>query len=281
MRGPGQYQPLFRSVVPCLLFLATVLWVAFPSDKAGAEPANPSTPSTSHQAHWDYMGVEGPEHWGMLDSGYMLCEKGREQSPINVVVTAGDSEPNSSLTFHYQSSPVHVVNNGHTVQVSYKAGSTVLFNGQEYELRQFHFHDPSEHHIEGRAYPMEMHLVHQNSSRHLLVIGVMVQIGKQHAILDRAGKWMAQKLGHRIPIEGEEIRSGLVLDMKDLLPKDKGHFYAYHGSLTTPPCSEGVQWIILRNPIEVSAQQVERFVRTVGPNARPLQLPSGRRLEDQ
>lgn len=275
---------LLRNMLSAVLFLATAFMVypiatAVAADQSGSVKA-PSQPA-SHQAHWDYMGIDGPEHWGMLDSGYMLCEKGREQSPIDVVTTGQDPETRSSLTFHYQASPVHVVNNGHTVQVNYKTGSRVVFNGAAYELRQFHFHDPSEHHIGGRTYPMEMHLVHQNPSGHLLVIAVMVQIGKSHAVLDQAGKWVSQQLGHRVPIEGEEIRSGLVLDVKDLLPKDTSHFYSYHGSLTTPPCSEGVQWIILNDFIEVSDTQVQRFVTTIGANARPLQLPSGRRLEVQ
>ncbi|MEO8325533.1 MAG: carbonic anhydrase family protein [Nitrospirota bacterium] len=271
-----------RNMVYGVLCLGT--WMLMPclADRSGAEgtptSAKDSVPHASHQTHWDYMGIDGPEHWGMLDAGYMVCEKGREQSPIDVK-TSQDSETQSPLVFHYQSSPVHVVNNSHTVQVNYKAGSMVLFNGQEYELRQFHFHDPSEHHIDGKSYPIEMHLVHQSPSGHLLVIGVLIQSGEQNPILDQAGKWIEQKLGHRIPIEGEDIRSGLILNVKDLLPKNTSHFYSYHGSLTTPPCSEGVQWIILKEPLEVSEQQVQRFVNTIGHNARPIQLPSGRLIE--
>lgn len=242
-----------------------------------ASAKNPA-PQVPHQAHWDYMGIDGPEHWGMLDPGYMVCEKGREQSPIDVK-TSQHPDALSPLEFHYQSSPVHVVNNGHTVQVNYKAGSMVLFNGEEYALRQFHFHDPSEHHIDGTRFPIEMHLVHQSPSGHLLVIGVLVQRGEHNPILDQAGTWIEQKLGHRIPLEGEDIRSGLVLNMKDLLPKNTTHFYSYHGSLTTPPCSEGVQWIILKERVEISERQIQRFVRTFGPNARPIQLPSGRLIE--
>ncbi|HNP29077.1 MAG TPA: carbonic anhydrase family protein [Nitrospirales bacterium] len=261
-----------------LLICALMMMVGQVSAEGAAASAHVDPPTTSHQAHWDYMGIDGPDHWGMLEAGYMVCEKGREQSPIDVK-TSQDLESQSSLVFHYQSSPVHIVNNGHTVQVNYKAGSVVQFNGQEYELRQFHFHDPSEHHIDGKSFPGEMHLVHQSRSGHLLVIGVLIQIGEQHPLLDQAGKWVEQKLGHRIPIEGEDIRSGLVLNVKDLLPNDTNHFYSYHGSLTTPPCSEGVQWIILKEHIEVSEQQIQRFVRTIGSNARPIQLPSGRLIE--
>lgn len=256
-----------------------VTWLAEDSvaEDTSATSKGPA-PQSSHAAHWDYMGIDGPDHWGILDAAYMVCEKGREQSPIDVK-TSHELESQSSLVFRYQSSPVHVVNNGHTVQVNYKAGSVVQFNDQEYDLRQFHFHDPSEHHIAGQSFPGEMHLVHQSRSGHLLVISVLMQIGEQNSMLDQAGKWVEQKLGHRIPIEGEDIRSGLVLNVNDLLPKETGHFYSYHGSLTTPPCSEGVQWIIMKEPIEVSEQQVQRFVRTIGSNARPIQLPSGRILE--
>ncbi|MFZ1746066.1 MAG: carbonic anhydrase family protein, partial [Nitrospirales bacterium] len=158
--------------------------------KSGAEDilasAKNPAPQAPHQAHWDYMGIDGPEHWGMLDAGYMVCEKGREQSPIDVK-TSHDSEALSPLVFHYQLSPVHVVNNGHTVQVNYRAGSMVLFHGEEYELRQFHFHDPSEHHVDGKTYPGEIHLVHQDQTGHLLVIGVLIQIGEHNLILDQAG----------------------------------------------------------------------------------------------
>ena len=266
---------LFLGILVFLPSLVGLSWAEGPTASA-----KESTPQPSHQAHWDYMGIDGPEHWGMLDNRYMECEKGREQSPINIV-TSHDPGPQSQLVFNYQSSPLHVINNGHTVQVSYKAGSTVLFDGKEYQLRQFHFHDPSEHHIEGKTFPMEMHLVHQNKSGHLLVVAVLIELGKTNAALEKAGTWIKQKLGHRVPIEGEEIRSGLVVNVKNLLPKVTNHFYSYHGSLTTPPCSEGVQWVVLKNHIEVSEQQVQRFVRTVGPNARPLQLPSGRLIEEQ
>ena len=252
----------------------SLVGMSWAEDPKGAKPSSPL------QAHWDYMGIDGPKHWGMLDKKYMACEKGRQQSPIDIVA-AHDPTIHSTLEFHYQSSPVHVVNNGHTVQVNYKAGSLVRFNDKDYQLRQFHFHDPSEHHIGGKTFPMEMHLVHQDQSGHLLVVGVLIELGKTNTTLANAGKWVKQKLGHRVPVEGEEIRSGLVMDVKNLLPDDTSHFYSYHGSLTTPPCSEGVQWVVLKNHIEVSEQQVQRFVHTLGPNARPIQPPSGRIIEGQ
>ena len=291
--GTGKESEMFRKdvvlspsgiFIPFSLCLGTLGSLPFLVLFACAEGTTPSakdvTPKSSLEAHWDYMGIDGPEHWGMLDAKYLACEKGREQSPINIMASQ-DLGSSAELEFNYQSSPLHVINNGHTVQVSYKAGSTVHFNGKEYQLRQFHFHDPSEHHIEGKGFPMEMHLVHKDQSGHILVVGVLIDIGQTNVELDKAGSWIKQRIGHRIPVKGEEIRSGLVVNVKNLLPKDTSHFYTYHGSLTTPPCSEGVQWVILKNHIEVSEQQVQRFVRTIGPNARPLQLPSGRLIEEQ
>lgn len=260
-------------------FLATLM-AADVVDSSPKEGATHGTHDEGMPAHWTYMGVEGPEHWGMLDDEYMVCEAGRAQSPININITTPDqTAPRSELVLRYKPSPVHVVNNGHTVQVNYQAGSTILFNGKEYKLRQFHFHEPSEHHVEGAGYPMEMHLVHQDASGHVLVVGVLIRLGAENTTLSHAGAWIQQRLGHRVPWEGEDVRSGLVMDVRDLLPKDTTHYYSYHGSLTTPPCTQGVQWIVFKEPMEVSEQQVQRIVGVVGHNARPIQMPHGREVE--
>jgi carbonic anhydrase len=229
--------------------------------------------------HWGYEGVEGPGHWAMLEPSYMTCEAGRQQSPINIEMPR-HGENQEELTFHYQPTPLRVRNNGHTIQVNYQEGSYLRLNGQSYKLRQFHFHDPSEHHIDGKTYPMEMHLVHQDDRGHILVVGILMALGKENHVFSRAGDWLEQQTGHRLPPKVGEISVDVPFNLMDLLPSNTHHF-SYHGSLTTPPCSEGVQWIVLKTPIEISKVQAERFTTTIGPNARPIQPLGGREILEE
>jgi len=224
--------------------------------------------------HWSYEGVEGPGHWSMLQPSYMTCEAGRQQSPINIEMPR-HGENQEDLSFHYQPTPLRVWNNGHTIQVNHQEGSYLRLNGQSYKLRQFHVHDPSEHHIDGKTYPMEMHLVHQDDAGHTLVVGLLMAFGKENQVFSRAGDLLEQQTGHRLPPKVGEISTDVTFNVMDLLPSNTHHF-SYHGSLTTPPCSEGVQWIVLKTPIEISKVQGELFITTIGPNARPLQ-PLGER----
>ncbi|MCH7614624.1 MAG: carbonic anhydrase family protein [Nitrospinae bacterium] len=228
--------------------------------------------------HWGYRGVEGPDHWAMLNPSYNVCETGRQQSPINIVMPRHGHDQ-EDLEFHYQPTPLSIRNNGHTIQVNYQGGSYLRLKGQSYKLRQFHFHDPSEHHIDGKVYPMEMHLVHQNERGHLLVVGVLLAFGKENRVFSRVGTWMQQHTGSRLPSTGQEVSTDLTFNLMDILPQDTHHF-SYHGSLTTPPCSEGVQWIVLKSPIQISKVQADRFITTVGPNARPVQSLEHRDVQE-
>jgi len=239
-----------------------------------AEPRNAQSAPKGSADHWGYEGAEGPDHWARLDPSYMICETGRQQSPINIVM-ARHGEGQENLTFHYQPTPLTLRNNGHTIQVNYQEGSYLRLNGKSYKLRQFHFHDPSEHHIDGKAYPMEMHLVHQDDGGQLLVVGILLALGEENRVFPRVGDGMQQHTGHHLPSKGQEVTTDLTFNLMDVLPHDTHHF-SYHGSLTTPPCSEGVQWIVLKTPIEISKVQADRFITTIGPNARPLQ-PLGER----
>jgi len=229
--------------------------------------------------HWDYEGVEGPGHWAMLEPSYMACEAGRQQSPINIEMPQHE-EKQEELSFHYQPTPLRVLNNGHTIQVNYQEGSYLRLNGKSYKLRQFHFHDPSEHHIDGKTYPMEMHLVHQDDAGHTLVVGLLLAFGKENQVFARAGDFLEEHTGHRLSSKVGEVSIDAPINVMDLLPSNTHHF-SYHGSLTTPPCSEGVQWIILKTPIEVSKVQAERFITTIGPNARPIQPLGGREILEE
>lgn len=228
--------------------------------------------------HWDYEGVEGPDHWAMLEPSYMTCEAGRQQSPINIVMPR-HGESQEELAFHYHPTTLTVRSNGHTIQVNYQGGNFLRLNGQSYKLRQFHFHDPSEHHIDGKPYPMEMHLVHQDDRGHTLVVGLLLAFGKENQVLSRTGDWLEQQAGRRLPSQTGEEFTDVPFNLMDLIPSNTHHF-SYHGSLTTPPCSEGVQWIVLKTPIEISKVQGERFITTIGPNARPLQPLGGREIQE-
>ncbi|WP_309735842.1 carbonic anhydrase family protein, partial [Chamaesiphon sp. OTE_75_metabat_556] len=175
------------------------------------------------------------------------------------------------IAFNYKSSPLNVVNNGHTIQVNYAPGSTISIDSTEYALLQFHFHTPSEHKIAGKAAAMELHFVHRNAAGKLAVVGVMMNEGKEHPLI--AQVWKA------IPPTGKtNAMSNSSIDASNLLPPSKS-YYTYDGSLTTPPCSEGVKWHILAAPITVSSAQIREFAKLYPVNARPLQPTQTRRIE--
>ncbi len=220
------------------------------------------------QVHWGYEGTHGPSHWGSLDPGFALCGDGREQSPIDLV--GAEPQEQSAISFDYAPSPISILNNGHTIQVDYAAGSGIVLEGARYDLAQFHFHHGSEHTVEGAAYPMEMHLVHVGADGALAVVGVFLEEGASNEAL--APVWSG------LPEDPEPARtiSGTV-DAAALLP-DSRTTWRYAGSLTTPPCSEGVSWLVMTDPAPISRDQIEAFRRIVPPNARPPQPLHGRRL---
>jgi carbonic anhydrase len=157
---------------------------------------------------------------------------------------------------------VHVANNGHTIQVDYKSYSVLHVNDRTYRLRQFHFHDPSEHEIEGESYPMELHLVHQDPGGHILVVSVFLKLGAANSWIAGIWDWM--------PKTTTGVSTPLFMNVAEILPVNT-HHYAYKGSLTTPPCTEGVQWILLEEPVQISADQRKKFADIIGENARPVQ----------
>ncbi len=221
--------------------------------------------------HWGYDGEEGAAHWGMRGSAYMACEAGSHQSPINISMPR-HAQQQEQLVFHYQSTGVRALDNGHTIQVNVPPGNELHLNGRTYFLSQFHFHDPSEHHVDGRTYPMEIHLVHQDRKGHVVVIGVLVEAGTPNQSL--AGLWTM------LPMRAGELGSEYPLNPQELIPPNSRHF-SYHGSLTTPPCTEGVQWIVLRDTISMSPEQIAQFISVVGHNARPIQPIHDRKVYEE
>lgn len=222
----------------------------------------------AEENHWGYEGEEAPDHWGELSDDYALCADGSAQSPIDI--SAAAELDLVDIAFNYGDTANHIFNNGHTIQVNVDEGSSIVYNGISYNLLQFHFHNPSEHTIDGQAAAMEIHFVHQDpNSGTLAVVGIMLTKG------ERGNEAYAAVFDH-LPAEvGEPKASGDALSLATLLP-EKRTFYTYQGSLTTPPCSEIVRWLLLDTPIELSAAQIEAFAAIHQGNARPV-LPRGSR----
>lgn len=229
--------------------------------------SNVTKASHGGAAHWGYSGNEGSRYWGDLSSDYHICKAGMNQSPIDISVSADRGL--DQLEFHYASSALAIINNGHTVQVNYSGNSYLVIGGKRYKLLQFHFHSPSEHTLHGGEKAMEMHLVHQANDGRLAVVGVMIESGHfNNALKDVWGQMPASAGGeHRYP--------DLSVNAMQLLPSDKA-YYHYNGSLTTPPCSEGVNWFVLKDSIQLSSQQIKNFKNIVSHNARDIQPLHGR-----
>ncbi len=253
-----------------VILLASLVSFAHENSQSRQDPAHKTASDEQNRLHWGYLGIEGPEHWGLLTKKYATCETGSKQSPIDIP-TKGLSHRQETLDFHYNTSELHEMNNGHTVQVSHKSGCHVDINKRAYNLRQFHFHEPSEHHIDGKAFPMEMHLVHQDEAGHILVIAVMMEVGPEHPVIKNLWDWLPDQIG-------KETSIPLRASLRDVLPENTQH-YTYSGSLTTPPCSEGVLWLVLIEPIKISEQSLRKFSAIIGKNARPVQPLGNRRIE--
>lgn len=225
--------------------------------------------ANAQAAEWSYDGASGPEHWAALDSKNAACATGKEQSPIDIQSGASRETPLPVLGFHYQSSDAEVVNNGHTVQVNFKAGNQLKVAGQSAELLQFHFHTPSEERFDGKEYPMDAHLVHKTADGKLSVVAVLFQKGKKNEAME--------DLLEAMPASGKR-KSLKDFNPAVLLPSDHG-YYRFAGSLTTPPCSEQVSWQVLKQPVELSQGQIDAFRTLYKMNARPVQPLNERVIE--
>lgn len=224
--------------------------------------------AASHPVHWGYEGPTGPRNWGQLDPRFAACGDGTEQSPINLTDPTRAELPN--LNVAWQPVPVKVVNNGHTIQVNAPEGSTLTIDGQLFHLLQFHFHHPSEHLVDGVPYPMEAHFVHQSDDGGTLaVVGVFFEPGDENATLEQIWTIMPRQPG--------TAEDASTLDPATLLPEDRNHYH-YAGSLTTPPCTEVVQWYVLRTPIKASPQQIQTLTAIFENDARPVQALNRRKL---
>jgi carbonic anhydrase len=220
------------------------------------------TPVAAQHPHWGYSGEGGPEKWAKLDPAYATCATGKSQSPIDIVDAAKSNLKPIKLDYHGGTS--EILNNGHTVQVNYRPGSALVVDELRFELQQFHFHAPSENTFNGKHFPLEGHLVHADKDGHLAVVGVMFTEGASNPVLAAMSKLIPGA-------EGEHHALTSLQDAIQMLPTDR-HYYRFTGSLTTPPCTEGVRWLVLQKPSTASKAQIDAIAKAAGfPNNRPVQ----------
>ena len=224
----------------------------------------------TEEKHWSYgEGKNGPAHWGELDEKFAACSTGKSQSPVNLTGMIEGQLP--EIKFNYQMGGELILNNGHTIQVNYKPGSSITLSGNTFELKQFHFHAPSENTILNKSFPLEAHFVHADKDGNLAVVAVMFEEGAKNIELEKA--WS------RMPEKADERQALFIhVDANQLMPVLRD-YYRFNGSLTTPPCSEGVWWLVLKTPATASKEQLEKFSHVLQhPNNRPVQPINARMI---
>ncbi|MBI4985313.1 MAG: carbonic anhydrase family protein [Rhodocyclales bacterium] len=240
--------------------------------KAAEQAAAAAAAAEHRDIHWSYEGEGGPTNWSKLRADYATCGSGRRQSPIDLRESIKvDLEP---IQFDYKMTQFTIVDNGHTVQVNVGEGSTIRVMEREFQLVQFHFHRPAEERIGGRAFDMVVHLVHKDIDGRLAVIAVLLERGSEHPLV--------QTVWNAIPLErNSELTPSWILDLNQLLPPpERRAYFTYMGSLTTPPCTEDVLWMVFKQPLQVSSQQIGIFSRLYPNNARPVQPSNGRLVKE-
>ena len=238
-------------------------------------------PAYTHKADWGYAAENGPDVWGQLNQEYSLCGEGRHQSPIDIVNPV-PTQLSPIFFEYYPATGVNIHHNGHSIEVAYPEGSGIRIDGTYYQLLQFHFHAPSEHTVAGKLFDMEMHLVHKSEAGDLAVVGLLIESGRHHPAFDPIWDSLPSS-----PLEKQRIEN-VTIDLDLMLPPNGQKLdqavkafpstYRYDGSLTTPPCTEGVKWIVLTTPIEMSESQIAAFKAIIHGNNRPVQPLNGRKL---
>ena len=237
---------------------------------AKLRPSKTAPSASRHSGHdWAYGGAAGPEHWGDLKPEFAACSSGSRQSPIDI--RSGIRVDQEPIVFDYRASVFRVIDNGHTIEVRVGGGNSIEVQGRRFDLLQFHFHRPSEERIDGRQFDMVVHLVHRDPEGRLAVLAVLLDRGSAHPLV--------QSVWNHLPLEKNvEVAASPLLDLSHLLPPDRRYF-AYMGSLTTPPCTEGVLWLVMQQPVPIAVEQVNVFSRLYPMNARPVQPAAGRLIK--
>ena len=251
------------------LIMTFVVAAAIFSGCAGKKEVKHTVRHVTH--HWGYQGESGPLYWGNLKPEYHMCKEGKNQSPVDINDTR--SIATKHIAFRYFVGGDNVVFNGHAVQVDYRPGSFVTIDGHTFELKQFHFHTPSENTLEGKSFPMEAHFVHVDRAGNIAVLALFFKEGERNAELDKILKALSRKTGEKKMLPRPANASAL-------MPMDVD-YYRYNGSLTTPPCTEGVVWVVFKKSVTASPDQIRAFYNMLGhPNNRPVQ-PINARLITQ
>ena len=235
------------------------------------ETKTPAAPPPPEPVRWSYDGKGAPSAWGHLQPEFAACSEGKRQSPIDI--QDGAKLELDPIKFDYKPAPLRIIDNGYTVQVNLSEGSSITVAGVRYELKQFHFHKPSEERINGKVYDMVVHLVHKSSDGRVAVVAVLMEAGTPNPFI--AALWP------HLPLEsGREVSlPEVMVDLNGLLPETRSYF-AYMGSLTTPPCTEGVLWLVMKTPVTVAGEQVGIFGKLYSMNARPVQPANGRLIKE-
>nr|WP_294923113.1 carbonic anhydrase family protein [uncultured Flavobacterium sp.] len=261
-------------IINFVLVIGSAIAITSCKSGSGANTATTKADNSkeAHKKHWNYEGETGPEHWCEIDKND--CG-GQAQSPIDIFGAKKDGSL-KPIDFHYDSqTKVHdVVNNGHTIQFNFEPGDYIMISGEKFELKQFHFHEPAEHTINGVRYPLVAHLVHVNKDGKIAVVEVM---GKE----DDENNDVYEFLEKYLPVkESQSKEINAHLDFSKILPDNKA-YYTYTGSLTTPPCTEGVQWFVMKEAIDVSPKMI-KDLKDLMPknNFRSVQPLNGRIIKE-
>ena len=237
---------------------------------AVVKAAPPPPPPVARGTHWSYEGDSGPANWSKINVDWAKCGNGSRQSPIDI--RDGMKVELEQISFDYHPSSFNVVDNGHTVQVGVSGGNYITVQNRMFELQQFHFHRPSEERINGKAFEMVVHLVHRDAEGRLAVLALLLERGAPQATI--------QTVWNNLPLEKlETMQPTILLDPAEMLPARRD-YYTYMGSMTSPPCSEGVLWLVMKQPVQASPAQMALFSRLYPLNARPVQPASGRIIKE-
>ena len=225
------------------------------------------------EVHWSYEGEGGPANWGKLKPEFNTCAVGKRQSPINIQDGNTLSGPAEAVQFNYSPSNATVVNNGHTIQVDVQGNNSITVRGSRYQLLQFHFHTPSEEQINYKRFAMVAHLVHKNDEGQLAVVAILLEPGDTNPLIDKVWTYMPLDVNDRVRMPQD------LLNLNELLPAEQ-RYYQFMGSLTTPPCTEGVLWMVMKTPVPISRPQYRLFTQLYPMNARPVQAVNGRPVRE-
>jgi carbonic anhydrase len=251
---------------------------------AAAAVLFPASLQAQWKTHWDYEGPRGADHWSELDPEYAICNSGKQQSPIDIRTAKKAQLP--PLQFEFKPRPLkYLQNNGATIRVNYHdapgTGDFLVVGDERYQLQQFHFHRPSEEYLHGKAFDMVAHLMYKSSDGKVVGVAILLKAGRANATIRQLWDVMPRTESKVLPdySHQEQEVAGVEINPAGLLP-GKLAYYTYMGSVTAPPCTEGVRWYVLKTPVEISARQVDEFAKLYPHDVRPIQPQNGRLVQE-